>query len=46
MNDNSGDDNAYKVENVLPQMDQWSILSNVINYVQYKKNPKIFIPSQ
>ena len=49
MDDNSGDENpykeliinnAYKVENVLPQMEQWSILSNVINYVQYKKNPK------
>ena len=23
-------------------MEQWSILSNVINYVQYSKNPKIF----
>ena len=44
MDDNSGDKNpynAYKVENVLPQMEQWSILSNVINYVQYK-NPRNF----
>ena len=23
-------------------MEQWSILSNVINYVQYGKNPKNF----
>ena len=23
-------------------MEQWSILSNVINYVQYSKNPKDF----
>ena len=27
---------------MLSQMEQWSILSNVINYVQYSKNPKIF----
>ena len=42
MDDNSGDENpykeliinnAYRVENVLPQMEQWSILSNIINYV-------------
>ena len=32
--------NAYKMENVLPQMEQWSIFSNVINYVYYNKNPK------
>ena len=52
MDDNSGDENpykeliinnAYKIENALPQMEQWSILSNVINYVQYSKNPKNFI---
>ena len=52
MDDNSGDENpykelinnnAYRVENVSPQMEQWSILSNVINYVKYNKNPKIFI---
>ena len=51
MDDNSGDENsykeliinnAYKIENALPQMEQWSILSNVINYVQYSKNPKSF----
>ena len=51
MDDNSGEENpykeliinnAYKIENSLPQMEQWSILSNVINYVQYSKNPKKF----
>ena len=51
MDDNSGDENSYKeliinnackVENTLPQMEQWSILSNIINYVQYSKNPNNF----
>ena len=51
MDDNSGDENLYKelivnnackTENALPQMEQWSILSNVINYIQYSKNPKNF----
>ena len=51
MDDNSGDENpykeliinnAYKIENALPQMEQWSILSNVINYVHYNKNLKKF----
>ena len=32
----------YRVENVLPQLEQWSIFSNIINYVQYDKNPKNF----
>ena len=49
MDDNSGDENqykeliinnAYKIENALPQMEQWSILSNIINYMHYNKNPK------
>ena len=49
VNNNSGDENPYrelivnnacKIENTLSQMEQWSILSNVINYVQYSKNPK------
>ena len=52
MDDNSGDENlsrqlivnsAGKTESMLSQMDQWSILSNVINYVQYSKNPKNFL---
>ena len=32
--------NVEKIEPVLTQMDQWSILSNVLNYIQYDKNPK------
>ena len=48
---NSGDENPYKelivnngskIENTLSQMEQWSILSNIINYVQYSKTPKNF----
>ena len=48
MDDNSGDENPYKelivnnackTENALPQMEQWLILSNIINYVLYSKNP-------
>ena len=51
MDDNSGDKNPYKeliiynackIENALPQMEQCSILSNVINYIQYDNNPKKF----
>ena len=51
MDDNSRDENPYKelivnnaskVDSVLTQIEQWSILSNVINYVQYSKNPKNF----
>ena len=51
MDDNSGDENPYKelivnnaskVDRTLTQIEQWSIVSNVINYVQYSKNPKKF----
>ena len=51
IDENSGDENPYrelivnnagKIENMLSQMEQWSILSNIINYVQYSKNPKKF----
>ena len=51
VDDDSGDKNSYKelivnntikVESALSQMERWSILSNVINYVQYSKNPKDF----
>ena len=51
IDDTSGDKNQYrelivnnagKIENTLSQMEQWSILSNVINYLQYSKNPKNF----
>ena len=34
--------NAIKIDSASAQMEQWSILSNVINYVQYSKNPKDF----
>ena len=49
MTDTSSDENPYrelivnnagKIENALCQMEQWSILSNVITYIQYSKNPK------
>ena len=48
MDGNSGDKNPYrelivnnagKIESMLSQMEQWSILSNIINYVQYSKIP-------
>ena len=51
MDENRGDENPYKelivnnagrVEMSQSQMEQWSILSNVINYVQYSKNSKDF----
>ena len=51
IDNNSGDENPYrklivnnasKIGNMISQMEQWSILSNVINYVQYSKNPKNF----
>ena len=48
MDDNSGDKNLYKelivnnvsrVDDALTQIEQWSILSNIINNVYYSKNP-------
>ena len=51
MDVNSGDQNWYKelivnnagkIENILSQMEQWSILSKIINYVQYSQNPRNF----
>ena len=51
IDDNSGDENLYKelivnnvskIENMLSQMEQWFIFSNVINYVKYSKNPNNF----
>ena len=51
MDDTSGDENLYRelivnnaarIKTTLSQMAQWSILSNVINYVQYDKHPKNF----
>ena len=34
--------NASKVDSALTQIEQGSILSDIINYVQYSKNPKNF----
>ena len=51
MDNNSRDENLYKelivnnagkIDSTLTQIEEWSILSNVINYVQYSKNPKNF----
>ena len=35
-------DNAEKIEKVLSQMEQWSILSNIVTYIHYDKHPKNF----
>ena len=49
MDDTSGDENPYrelivnnaaKIVTTLSQMEQWTIFSNVINYVQYDKHPR------
>ena len=32
--------NAEKIEPLLAQMEQWSILSNTLNYIQYDRHPK------
>ena len=51
IDDTSGDTNPYKelivnnaekIEPLLAQMEQWSILSNTLNYIQYDKHPKNF----
>ena len=34
--------NAEKVDTILSQMEQWSILSSIINYVQSDRYPKNF----
>ena len=34
--------NAEKTDTILSQMEQWSILSNVVNYIQYDRHPKNF----
>ena len=34
---------AEKIEPLFAQMEQWSILSNTLNYIQYDKHPKIFL---
>ena len=49
MDDNNRDENPYKelivnnanrIEASQSQMEQWLILSNIINYVQHSKNPR------
>ena len=49
LDDTSGDVNPYrklivknaeKIKTVLSQMEQWSILSNVVSYKQYNRHPK------
>ena len=32
--------NTEKIEPLLAQMEQWSILSNMLNYTQYDRHPK------
>ena len=34
--------NAEKIDPLLTQMEQWSILSNTLNYIQYDRYPKIY----
>ena len=34
--------NADKIDTILSQMEQWSILSNVVNYIQYDRHSKNF----
>ena len=34
--------NAEKVDTVLSKKEQWSVLSNVVNYIQYNRHPKHF----
>ena len=49
IDDTSGETNAYKefivnnaekIEPLVTQMEQWSILSNTLNYKQYDRHPK------
>ena len=52
IDDMSGDTNPYKeflvnnaekIEPLLTQMEQWSILSHTLNYMQYDRYPKTII---
>ena len=52
MDDTKGEINPYheiiinKVQKdniITSQMEQWSILSNVVNYIQYDRHPKIIM---
>ena len=49
IDDTSGETNPYKelivnnmekIEPLLTQMEQWSILSNTLNYIHYDRHPK------
>ena len=49
IDDTNGETNAYKelivnnvkkIEPLLAQIEQWSILSNTLNYIQYDRHPK------
>ena len=49
IDDTSGETNPYreliannteKIEPLLAQMEQWSILSNMLNYIQYDRHPR------
>ena len=49
IDDTSGETNLYKelivnnaemIESLLTQMEQWPILSNTLNYIQYDRHPK------
>ena len=51
IDDTNGETNPYKelivnnaeiVEPLMTQMEQWSLLSNVFNYIQYDKHPKTY----
>ena len=51
LDNTSGDINPYgelmvnnteKIDTILLQMEQWSILGNVVKYIQYDKHPRIF----
>ena len=33
---------AERDDTIITQMEQWSILSNVVNYIQYNRHPKDF----
>ena len=51
IDDTSGHINPYKelivnsvekIEPILTQMEQWSLLSNILNYIQHDRHPKIY----
>ena len=34
--------NAEKIDSILSQMEHWSIVSTIVNYIQYDRHPKNF----